>query len=338
MKSVRVGLNGFGRIGRAFTRIASYRSDIIISAINTGKSSPKSLAYSLQYDSVYRRFERKVTHKERGIQIDDLEIPCYNNRNPEEIPWDQHSVDVVVDCTGVFKTREDLKKHLRGSVKKVVLTVPSSDETIQHIVLGVNDDTFDFAGSDIVSNASCTTNCAAVMVKVMDSAFGIESVMLSTIHSYTSSQPIVDETSEKFTRGRAAALSIIPTTTGASEAVCKVHPQLQKTAMAGMSIRVPTPSGSLTDLVIVTKKNVTPDEVNQAFKSASEGNLKGILGYEETELVSTDYIGSPYSCTFDANYTYVVNGNLVKIFGWYDNEWGYTSRVVDLVQRFANYL
>lgn len=335
MSIIKVGLNGFGRIGRAFARIATTHPDITIEAINTSKTTPGMLAYFLKYDSVYRTFDKTVVKEEDGITVDGKKIHSYNYRNPADIPWSKHHVDVVVDCTGVFKTREDLDKHLGESVKKVILSVPADDDSIPYIVLGVNDKNFDFAGSDIISNASCTTNCAALMVQLMDDEFGVESSLLSTIHAYTSSQKVVDTAAPKFTRGRAAALSIIPTTTGASGAVCKVS-NLTQEKIDGIAIRVPTPVGSLTDLVVVTKKKTSIKDVNQAFKKASETSMKGYLAYEETPLVSSDYIGSPYSCTFDANYTSVINGNLVKIFGWYDNEWGYTSRLIDLVERIFN--
>lgn len=334
MRQLRVGLNGFGRIGRAIFRIASGKGHMNIEAINTSSTTPEQLAYTLAYDSVYRKFDKDVSAHKDGIQIGSKKIRSYNLRNPDEIPWGDHNIDVVIDCTGVFKTRDDLKKHLRDSVQKVIMCVPTSDESIPHVVLGVNDDTFDFKGTDILSNASCTTNCAAVMVKVLNDAFGIESGFLTTAHSYTSSQALVDDKADKETRGRAAAINIIPTTTGASVAVCKVT-SLESPQLAGVALRVPTPVGSITDMVCMLKKEVSIDDVHAAFQKASKGPLHGILAYEETPLVSSDYIGSPYSCTYDANYTQVLGGKHVKIFGWYDNEWGYSSRVVDLVDKLS---
>ncbi|OGK14519.1 hypothetical protein A3H80_03230 [Candidatus Roizmanbacteria bacterium RIFCSPLOWO2_02_FULL_37_19] len=337
MKPLRVGLNGFGRIGRAFTRIALQRKSFTIEAINTSKTDPKQLAYFLQYDSVYRTYEKQVKTLNDGIDIEGHKITSYLVRDPNEIPWDKHNIDIVIDCTGVFKVREDLKKHLRGSVKKVIMTAPSKDGSIPHVVLGANDDTFDFKGADIMSNASCTTNCAAVMMKVLDKSVGVEQAYLSTIHAYTSSQALVDSATDKFTRGRSAGLSIIPTTTGAADAVCKVG-AFEEGRLGAIAIRVPTPVGSISDISAITKKKTTTEEINTIFKEASSGRLKGILGYEETPLVSSDYIGSPYSCIFDPNYTNVLNGNFIKIFGWYDNEWGYSTRLVDLVEKLGGYI
>src|SRR3990167_1260568 len=236
MKQIRIGLNGFGRIGRAITRIASHKDFISIEAINTSKTPPDQLAYTLKYDSAYRTFEHDVSTAKDGLSIDGRHIQSYTLRNPEEVPWGDHQIDVVIDCTGVFKDREGLSKHLRDSVKKVILTVPADDnDSVKHVVMGVNDDTFDWQGADIISNASCTTNCAAVMTRVLSDAFGIESGFISTTHAYTSSQPTVDGPSKKFTRGRAAAMSIIPTTTGASKAVCFVS-DLSNNQLAGLAI------------------------------------------------------------------------------------------------------
>lgn len=332
MKKIKVGLNGFGRIGRAITRIGLDKDYFELAAINTSKTTPEQLAYTLSYDSIYRKLDVPVKKVENGIAINGKFIPSYNVRNPEEIPWNKHGVELVIDCTGVFKTREDLSKHLKGAVKKVILTVPTKDNTIPHIVLGVNDVAFDFAKADIISNASCTTNCAAVMMKVLDAEWGVSTAFISTIHAYTSSQALVDNAAEKATRGRAAAISIIPTTTGASDAVCKVtdlHPE----HMGGMAFRVPTPTGSITDITAILKKEVSTDEINKAFGRYSNGELRGILDYCEDELVSADFIGSKASCTFDPHYTKVLNKNFVKVYGWYDNEWGYSSRVVELIAK-----
>lgn len=335
MKRVRVGLNGFGRIGRAFTRIALRKNTFDIVAINTGKTNPDMLAYLLQYDSVYRTFEKKVTKQDNGIDIDGVLIPSYNIRDPKDIPWENHQVDVVVDCTGVFKTREDLSKHVHGSVKKVVLTAPTKDDTIPMVVLGVNDSQLDFGKLDIVSNASCTTNCAAPLFKVINDSLGVVSGFLTTTHAYTSSQALLDNTGKTYATSRAAALSIIPSTTGAAIAVGKVIPELAG-KMDGMALRVPTPTGSFTDISAIVSKSTTPEEVNALFKTASEGPMNNILSYATDTLVSSDYIGSPYSSVFDSNYTKVVNGTLVKIFAWYDNEFGYSSRLVDVVEKMGS--
>lgn len=337
MKKIKVGLNGFGRIGRAIARIASEKDFFELVAINTSKTTPAQLAYSLKYDSIYRTFDKPVKKVEDGISLSGRFIKAYNIRNPEEIPWEETGAEVIIDCTGVFKTREDLKKHLRGTVKKVILTVPAKDETIPHVVMGVNSDAFDWQGADIISNASCTTNCAAVMMKILQDEFGIETSFISTIHAYTSSQMLVDNPSDKFTRSRAAAVSIIPTTTGASDAVCKVT-DLHADHMGGMAFRVPTPTGSITDITAILKKPVTVDEINAAFKKHAGSDLKNILDYAEDELVSADYIGTSASCTFDPHYTAVLNETFVKCYGWYDNEWGYSNRVVDVVGQLANVL
>lgn len=334
---MNIGLNGFGRIGRAFARIAFEKNLFNIVAVNTGKTKPDMLAYLLKYDSVYRTFEKEVLAEKDGITVDGQKIASSNIRAPEEIPWEKYNVDIVIDATGVFKTRADLKKHIRGSVKKVILTAPTNDDSIPHVVLGVNDQDFDLKNADIISNCSCTTNCAAPMFKVLNDNFKVVSGFLTTAHAYTISQQLLDNSAKEYTRARAAALSIIPSSTGAAEAVAKVIPTLAG-KIDGMAIRVPTPVGSLTDVSAVVEKSTTDEEVNKAFKSASSGAMKGILHYEETPLVSSDYIGSPYSCILDANYTKVINGNLIKIFGWYDNEWGYSSRLVDLVKKLSEYL
>lgn len=334
---INIGLNGFGRIGRAFTRLAFDKNLFNIVAVNTGKTPPDMLSYLLKYDSVYRTYDKEVTAQSDGITIKGQKVFSFNIKNPNEIPWEKHYVDIVIDATGLFKTRDDLKKHLRGSVKKVILTAPAKDNSIPHIVLGVNDQDFDFKGANIISNCSCTTNCAAVMFKVLNDNFQIVSGFLTTAHAYTSSQQLLDNSSKEFTRSRAAALSIIPSTTGAAKAVAKVIPELFG-KIDGMAIRVPTPVGSLTDVSAVVEKQTTAEEVNEVFKAAEENSMKGILHYEKTPLVSSDYIGSPYSCILDANYTKVVAGNLVKIFGWYDNEWGYCCRLVDLVIKLSEYI
>lgn len=337
MKRLKVGLNGFGRIGRAFTRIALKKNSFDLVAVNTRKTSNKMMAYLLQFDSVYRKFELGVKEETGGISVDGKQIATTQGDDPAQIPWEKYGVDVVVDATGAFNKKEELKKHLRGSVKKVILTAPAKDEETPHLVLGVNDNNFDFNTQDVISNASCTTNCASPMFKVLDDNFKIVSGFLTTDHAYTQTQPLLDDTSKSPDRSRAAGLNIVPTTTGAAKAVVKTLPNLEG-KIDGMAIRVPVPTVSFSDISAVVEKTTTIEEVNSAFKQASETSMKGILAYETEVLVSSDYIGSPYSCIFDANYTKVINNNFVKIFGWYDNEWGYSVRLVDLVERLSAYV
>jgi glyceraldehyde 3-phosphate dehydrogenase len=336
MKRIKVGLNGFGRIGRAVMRIAHERDSFEIVAINTRKTTPDMLAYLLQYDSVYRRFGKKVESGADFITIDGKKIPALMTADISAIPWDTYGVDVVIDATGAFTKKEDLIKHIKGSVKKVILTAPAKDETT-HVVLGVNDDVIDWKNEQVISNASCTTNCAAPMFKVLEKEFGVEMGYLTTVHAYTATQSLVDESNKKPDRSRAAALNIGPSTTGAAKAVGKVIPELQG-KLDGMSVRVPVPTVSFTDISAVMKKDVTAEEINTVFKKWSEGPMKGILGYETAPLVSSDYIGDIHSCIFDSLYTKVINGKLVKVFGWYDNEWGYSSRIVDLVEKVSDFI
>ncbi len=337
MKRLKVGLNGFGRIGRVFTRIAMQRDSFDIVAINTRKPQNKMLAYLLQYDSLYRKFAQSVKEETDGISVDGKKITTTQFPDPATIPWEKFGVDVVVDATGAFETSEELKKHLRGSVKKVVLTSPSKDDETPHVVLGVNDREFDFKSCNIVSNCSCTTNNVSPLFKILDDNFKIVSGFLTTTHAYTSTQELLDDPAKSAERSRAAALNLVPSTTGASKAVVKTLPQL-KGKIDGMAIRVPIPVVSFSDISATVEKSTTVDEVNQKFKEAAEKNMKGILAYETEVLVSSDYIGSTYSATFDANYTKVIGGNFIKVFGWYDNEWGYSTRLVDLVEKLTNYV
>lgn len=337
MKRLKVGLNGFGRIGRAFTRIALERNTFDLTVINTRKSTNKMMAYMLQYDSVYRKYNKKVSEEADGIRVGETKITTTLSDTPETAPWDKYGVDVVVDATGAFIKYEDLKKHIKGSVKKVILTSPSKDDVTPHVLLGVNDSNFDFAGCDVISNCSCTTNSASPLFKVIHDNFKVVSGMLTTIHAVTLTQSMLDDMGKSFDRGRAAMLNIIPTTSGAAKAVVKTIPELKGKIEVG-SIRVPVPTGSLSDVSVVIEKSTTIEEVNNLFKQASETSMKGILEYETNTIVSSDIIGNTHSCIFDANYTKVINGNMVKVMGWYDNEWGYTSRVIDLVDRLANYI
>lgn len=322
-----IGLNGFGRIGRAFTRIATERGHTI-GLINVRKSTPQLMAYLLQYDSVYRRFSRTVSHEESALIVDKTRIPVHQADAPEEIPWEQHNVDIVVDATGAFLTTEDLKKHIKGSVQKVLLTAPSKDETTPHVVLGVNDAQFDWS-SPVVSNASCTTNCAAPLLKAL-MQFGIEQAMLTTTHAMTATQSLLDDANKNEARSRAAGLSIVPTTTGAADAVSRVLPEL-KGKIDGLSLRVPVPVSSFTDVTAVLSRNVTVEELDSAYRQWANGP---IIGYSSDILVSSDFIGSSYSCVYDPHYTKVID-RMVKVTGWYDNEWGYSTRLVDVVERMS---
>jgi len=336
MKRLKVGLNGFGRIGRAVTRIAFDRDNFDIVAVNTRKSAPDLMAYLLKYDSVYRRFDKKVKALDDGFMIGDKKVLALQNPDIESIPWDKMGVDLVIDATGAFTKKEDLVKHIKGNVKKVILTAPPKDKETPMVVLGVNDDTFNWKGENVISNASCTTNCAAPLFKILEDNFKVISGYLTTVHAYTSTQSLLDEANKKPDRSRAAALNIAPSTTGAAKAVGKVIPSLAG-KVDGMAVRVPVPTVSFTDISAIVEKSTTTEEVNELFKKASQSKqMKGILQYETDMLVSSDFIGSTYSSIFDANYTKVINGNLVKVFAWYDNEWGYSGRIVDLVEKIAS--
>ena len=336
MKRLKIGLNGFGRIGRAVARIAFDRGNFDIAVINTRKTQPDMLAYLLQYDSVYRKYHREVKAVENGIMIDGKKIPATLVAEPQDIPWEKYKVDIVVEATGAFTKKEDLIKHLRGSVKKVILTAPAKDDTV-HVVLGVNDDKIDWKKEQVISNTSCTTNCAAPMFKVLHDNFKVLSGYLTTVHAYTATQSLLDEANKKPDRSRAAALNIGPSTTGAAKAVGKVIPELAG-KLDGMAVRVPVPTVSFTDISAIVEKEVNAEEVNAVFKKASTGKMKRFLSYETAMLVSSDFIGSPYSCIFDANYTKVINKTLVKVFGWYDNEWGYSTRLVNLVEKLSEFI
>ncbi|MCX7881424.1 MAG: type I glyceraldehyde-3-phosphate dehydrogenase [Patescibacteria group bacterium] len=331
---LKIGLNGFGRIGRAFTRIALKRG-LDIGLINTRKTPNSMLAYLLKYDSVYRRLDMEVKEDNDSIIVNDKKIFTFQSAEPETIPWEKYGVNIVIDATGAFTKKPDLEKHLKRTVKKVVLTAPAKDEETPTVVLGVNDKDFDFKNNNVISMASCTTNCSAPMFKVLNDNLKILTGFLTTTHAVTISQSMLDDASKKPDRSRAAMINIVPSTTGAAKAVARVIPEL-KGKIDGMSLRVPVPTGSITDISAVVEKSITAEEVNKLFQEASEKSMKGILAYEKDVIVSSDIIGSPYSCIFDANYTKVVSGNLVKIFGWYDNEWGYSTRLVDLVEKLSS--
>ncbi len=332
--TIKVGINGFGRIGRSvFKIIEMMKSDIEVVHIND-LGTPNGMAHMLKYDSVYGRFNRNVQVFEDGMTVDGRSVGISAEKDPSNLPWDTKQVDIIVESTGVFKTREDLNKHLNAGAKKVILTVPAKDEIDGMFVVGVNDHLIT-PEMKIVSNASCTTNCLAPVAKVLHDKFGIVSALMTTDHAYTNSQKLVDTETKDLREARAAALNIIPTETGAASAVCKIIPEL-KGKIDGIALRVPVPVGSIVDLVAVLSRPVTKEEINNAMKEASETYLSGILGVTSDPIVSTDIIGSTYSSIFDLDLTMVMNGTLVKVMSWYDNEWGYSCRVVDLIKRIMN--
>jgi glyceraldehyde 3-phosphate dehydrogenase len=330
---VKIGINGFGRIGRAVARIARERGDIEIVGIND-LTDDKTLAHLLRYDSVQGRFAGTVEAADGAIVIDGKKIPSMEERDPANLPWEKLGADIVVESTGVFRTREACAKHLAAGAKKVILTVPSKDEIDAIVVLGVNDEALK-PEHQIVSNASCTTNCLAPIAKVLNDSFGIVKGVMNTIHAYTNDQNMVDAPHKDLRRARAGAINIIPTTTGAARAVGKVLPALAG-KLDGFALRVPVPTGSVVDLTAEVSRDVTAEEVNAALKAAATGPMKGVLEFCEDPIVSTDIIGNSHSSIVDAGLTMVQEGNMVKVVSWYDNEWGYSCRVVDLISRLAS--
>ncbi|HKJ67363.1 MAG TPA: type I glyceraldehyde-3-phosphate dehydrogenase [bacterium] len=332
--SIRVGLNGFGRIGRTIMRAAKKGNADIDFVLINDLTDPQTLATLLKYDSVHGRFPGEVSVSGQNLVIDGEEITVSSEKDPEKLPWKKLNVDVVIEATGVFRHREPLEKHLKAGAPQVVLTVPAKDKIDATIVLGVNDDIL--TGSEqIVSNASCTTNCAAPLAKVLHDAFGISHGYMSTIHGYTMGQNLLDFPHKDMRRARAAALSVIPTTTGAAKAIGKVIPELDG-KLDGMAFRVPVPDGSIVDLAVNVEQSVTEADVHAAFKDAAEGALNGYLGYNEDPLVSADIIGDPRSSVYDAPLTKVIGGNFVKVSGWYDNEFGYSTRVMELAEKVVS--
>ena len=326
----KVGINGFGRIGRDAFKIALEKNvDYEIVAIND-LTDPATLAHLLKYDSCFGRFNGEVEAKDDAILVNGKEVKIFAEPDPANIPWDQAGVEVVVEATGRFTSVEGGSRHFSHGVKKVVFTAPAKGDDIKTIVLGVNEETYDEKEHNLISNASCTTNCLAPFAKVLDQEFGIVKGLMTTIHSYTNDQKILDLPHKDLRRARAAALSMIPTTTGAAKAVSLVLPQL-KGKLNGMAVRVPTPTVSIVDLVAEVKRPVTAEEVNAKLKEASETYLKGILAYTEEPLVSMDFKGTSVSSTIDGLSTMVIGNTMVKVLSWYDNEWGYSTRVVDLV-------
>jgi glyceraldehyde 3-phosphate dehydrogenase len=325
--ATRIAINGFGRIGRNVFRILHGRSDTEVVAIND-LTDPATLAHLLKYDSVHGRFPGKVSSTEGALVVDGKTIAVTAERDPAKLPHKANRIDFVVESTGVFTTREACAKHLEAGAERVLLTVPPKDSVDALIVLGVNEETLK-PEDRIISNASCTTNCLAPVAKVLQDSFGIVHGLMTTVHAYTNDQSILDFPHKDLRRARSAAANIIPTTTGAARAVGKVLPELAG-KLDGMAMRVPVQDGSVVDLVATLKREVTVDEVNQAFKKAAGGALKGILEYTEDPIVSGDCIGNPHSAVFDAKSTMVM-GNTVKVVAWYDNDWGYSNRVVDLI-------
>ncbi|MTI95353.1 MAG: type I glyceraldehyde-3-phosphate dehydrogenase [Firmicutes bacterium] len=331
--AVKVGINGFGAIGRRVFRIAHRNPEIEIVAIND-LTDAKTLAHLLKYDSTYGTFEAQVEAGENSIIIDGKELAVSAERNPADIPWQKHGVDIVVDATGIFRSKDKVLPHIQsGGAKKVIITAPAKEEDIT-IVMGVNDDKYQADKHHVVSNASCTTNCLAPVAKVLNDKFGLVKGLMTTVHAYTNDQRLLDLPHSDLRRARAAAVSIIPTTTGAAKAVSLVLPEL-KGKLNGFALRVPTPTVSVVDLTAELATPADAETVNEALKAAAEGEMQGILGYSDEPLVSIDYKGSDYSSIVDAQSTTVID-NMIKVVSWYDNEWGYSRRVVDLIKLMAD--
>jgi len=328
-KVIKVAINGFGRIGRMVFRAGFDDENIEFLAIND-LTDTKTLAYLLKNDSVHGKFLHEVSFDEQHLIIDGKYIRVYAERDPEALPWKDHDIDVAIESTGFFRTRELLEKHLRAGAKKVLLSAPAKSNDVKTIVVGVNEHLI-IPEDTIISNASCTTNSLAPIVKVLNDNYGIEHGFMTTIHSYTGDQKLVDAPNKDLRRGRSAAINIVPTTTGAAVAVTKVIPELQG-KLDGVAVRVPTPDGSLTDFVCKLKKSTTKEEINWLFNEVSKNHMKGILHYSEDPLVSSDIVGDNCSTILDAKNTKVIDGSFIKIMTWYDNEWGYSNRMIDLVK------
>ncbi|SES36661.1 type I glyceraldehyde-3-phosphate dehydrogenase [Salisediminibacterium halotolerans] len=330
--ATKIGINGFGRIGRVVFREAMNNPEVEVVAVND-LTDADMLAHLLQYDSVHGKLDAKVEAKGDNLVVDGKEIAVTSEKDPANLKWGEYGAEVVIESTGIFVQRDAAAKHLEAGAKKVIISAPAKQED-KTIVMGVNENDYDPAKHDVVSNASCTTNCLAPFAKVLQDKFGLKRGMMTTVHSYTNDQAVLDAPHKDYRRARAAAESIIPTTTGAAKAVSLVLPELEG-KLTGGAMRVPTPNVSLVDLVAELGKEVTADEVNAALKEASEGEMKGILGYSDEELVSSDYNGNNYSSTIDAQSTLVMEGNMVKVISWYDNETGYSARCVDLAAHMA---
>jgi glyceraldehyde 3-phosphate dehydrogenase len=334
--AVKVGINGFGRIGRNFLRAARKQgAEFELVAVND-ITDPPTLAHLLKYDSIFGRFDGQVAAEADGISVDGRRIQVLAEKDPANLPWKKLGAEIVIESTGRFTKREDAQKHLEAGAQKVIISAPAKGEDIT-IVMGVNDHQYDPSVHHVISNASCTTNCVVPMAKVLGDAFGIERGFMTTVHAYTNDQNLLDLPHHDLRRARAAAINIVPASTGAAKASSLALPEL-KGKMDGLAMRVPVPDGSVTDLVCVLKRDVTVEDVNGAFRQASEsGSLQGILAYTEDPIVSSDVVGSDFSCTFDSLSTMAI-GNLVKVIGWYDNEWGYSNRLVDLTRLVASRL
>jgi glyceraldehyde 3-phosphate dehydrogenase len=331
MKPVRVAINGFGRIGRVTARLILQRTDIELVAVND-LTDTLTLAHLFKYDSVHGVFPGEVGHDADHLLLGGRMIKAFAEKDPSALPWKALGIDMVIECTGHFLTRELASAHIKAGAKRVILSAPAKDADIKSVVLGVNEHQLD-GTEDMISNASCTTNCAAPMIKVVKDVCGIESGYITTVHSYTGDQRLHDAPHKDLRRARAAAVSMVPTTTGAAKAITRIFPELDG-RLGGGGIRVPVPDGSITDITCRVKDLRTAEEINAYFKSLAEGRLKGILRYTEDPIVSVDIVGDPHSCIFDAQLTSVV-GNMVKVMGWYDNEYGYSSRLVDLVVKLG---
>ncbi|NUN49928.1 MAG: type I glyceraldehyde-3-phosphate dehydrogenase [Candidatus Brocadiae bacterium] len=326
--SIRIGINGFGRIGRlVFRAMAARKGEFEVAAIND-MADAKTLAHLLKYDSVFGKYPGTVEAKEGAIVVDGKEIRCIAEKDPAKLPWGEMKVDFAIESTGVFTSREECAKHLAAGAKKVVLTAPAKDALDATIVMGVNHGTLK-AEHRVISNASCTTNCLGPIAKVLEDSFGIEHGLMTTVHAYTNDQRTADQVHKDLRRARAAAVNIIPTSTGAAKAIHEVIPAL-KGKMHGIALRVPVPDGSVVDLTARLRKKATADEVNAAFRKAA-GEMPGVLEYTTDEIVSSDIIGNTHSCILDSKLTTVIGDSMVKVVGWYDNEWGYSNRVVDLI-------
>ncbi len=330
---IRVGINGFGRIGRSVLRILTNRDDMEVVAINDLFEN-EQLAYLLEYDTVMRTFNKSVRVDGDSMYVDDREIVMTAHRDPAAIPWKKLKIDLVIESTGVFRQKKQIARHLQAGAGKVILTVPAQDPVDATIVMGVNDDTLE-PGHRIISNASCTTNCLAPIVKVLDDSFGLEEGFLTTVHAYTNDQRLADVPHKDLRRSRAAAENIIPTTTGAARAVGQVLPELDG-KLDGMAMRVPVPDGSIVDLVCRLGNSPSRDEINAAMRMAAANGMSGIVEYSEAPLVSSDIIGNPHSAIFDSLSTIAEGDGYAKIIAWYDNEWGYSSRIVDLIEKLAS--
>lgn len=327
---IRLAINGFGRIGRMAARVVQQHEGIELVAIND-LADVKTLGHLFKYDSVHGRFNGTIGTTEDGLVINGAKVKLFSQKSPKDLPWKELNIDVVIESTGFFRKREDANLHIEAGAKKVIISAPASSDDVATVVLGINDEII--KDQTIFSNASCTTNSLAPLVKILDELCEIESGYITTIHSYTGDQRLHDAPHKDLRRARAAAVSIVPTTTGAAKAITKIFPKLDG-QLGGAGIRVPVPDGSLTDFTCVVKNPKSIEEINAAFKNAAETNLKGILEYTEDPIVSIDIVGSPFSCVFDSQLTSVI-GNLVKVVGWYDNEMGYSNRIIELVKRIG---